>query len=229
MPKINVYLPDDLAETVRSLNVPVSAICQRALEQSVRRVAAIRAADPADLSALDGARATDRFRGALRLAVGRATGEVGTSDLLHGLLSEGDNLALRVLPALDVDVAALRRTLPERSGAAGGSSWSAEAASALELAVVEALGLGHNYVGCEHLLLGLVVEPGGGGGRALREAGVDVRSARRAVTAALSGYEQLRANTPAPDQDAALAAVTGLVRRELAPLVERISRLEQRG
>ncbi|GAA2690418.1 MULTISPECIES: Clp protease N-terminal domain-containing protein [Actinosynnema] len=227
MPKINVYLPDDLAETVRALDVPVSAICQRALEQSVRRVAAIRAADPADLSGLE--RVTDRFRGALALAAARATGEVGTSDLLHGLLTEGDNLAARVLPTLDVDVAALRRAVPERPDASGGRTWSAEAASALELSVVEALALGHNYVGCEHLLLGLVAEPDGGGGRALRAAGADVRSVRRAVTAALSGYEQLRANSPAPDQGAALAAVTGLVRRELAPLVERISRLEQRG
>ncbi|MFD0891108.1 type II toxin-antitoxin system CcdA family antitoxin, partial [Streptosporangium algeriense] len=42
MPKINVYLPDELAEAVRAAGVPVSAVCQRALEQAVRRITAIR-------------------------------------------------------------------------------------------------------------------------------------------------------------------------------------------
>ena len=43
MPKINVYLPDDLAEAVRDSGCPVSAICQRALEEAVRRITVIRA------------------------------------------------------------------------------------------------------------------------------------------------------------------------------------------
>jgi ATP-dependent Clp protease ATP-binding subunit ClpC len=51
MPKINVYLPEDLAEAVREAGVPVSAVCQRALEQAVRRVTAIRETAVADLSA----------------------------------------------------------------------------------------------------------------------------------------------------------------------------------
>ena len=42
MPKINVYLPDELAQAVKEAGVPVSAVCQRALEQAVRRVTAIR-------------------------------------------------------------------------------------------------------------------------------------------------------------------------------------------
>jgi len=42
MPKVNVYLPDDLAEAVKDAGVPVSAVCQRALERAVRRVTAIR-------------------------------------------------------------------------------------------------------------------------------------------------------------------------------------------
>ena len=50
MPKINVYLPDDLAESVKETGLPVSAICQRALEQSVKRVSAIRAAVIGDLN-----------------------------------------------------------------------------------------------------------------------------------------------------------------------------------
>ena len=53
MPKINVYLPDDLADAVRDTGVPVSAICQRALEQAVRRITAIRQISLTDLSDAD--------------------------------------------------------------------------------------------------------------------------------------------------------------------------------
>lgn len=49
MPKINVYLPDDLAEAVKEAGVPVTAVCQRALEQAVRRVTAIRETALGDL------------------------------------------------------------------------------------------------------------------------------------------------------------------------------------
>jgi post-segregation antitoxin (ccd killing protein) len=42
MPKINVYLPDELAEAVKAAGVPVSAVCQRALEEAVKRMTALR-------------------------------------------------------------------------------------------------------------------------------------------------------------------------------------------
>ena len=54
MPKINVYLPDDLAEAVRDSGLPVSAVCQRALEDAVRRITAIRQTTLDDLD-------TDQF------------------------------------------------------------------------------------------------------------------------------------------------------------------------
>ncbi|WP_241684516.1 type II toxin-antitoxin system CcdA family antitoxin [Actinomadura sp. J1-007] len=53
MPKINVYLPDELAQAVKESGVPVSAICQRALDQAVRRITAIRSAALADLTRED--------------------------------------------------------------------------------------------------------------------------------------------------------------------------------
>ncbi|HZD98902.1 MAG TPA: type II toxin-antitoxin system CcdA family antitoxin, partial [Micromonosporaceae bacterium] len=78
MPKINVYLPDELAEAVKEAGVPVSAICQRALEQAVRRITAIRQA------ALDGANGdtladrlptfTVRARNAIQGAIDRSRG-----------------------------------------------------------------------------------------------------------------------------------------------------------
>ena len=50
MPKINVYLPDDLADAVKEAGIPVSAICQRSLEQAVRRVVDVRAALAGELA-----------------------------------------------------------------------------------------------------------------------------------------------------------------------------------
>ncbi|MEU4442315.1 Clp protease N-terminal domain-containing protein [Actinosynnema sp. NPDC050801] len=230
MPKINVYLPDDLSEQVKEAGVPVSAVCQRALEQAVRRIGTIRAIRLDEPATQDAAarqsRFTDRLRTVLRLAADRARADgsatVGTGHLLGGVLEEGANLALRVLRAMDVDPERVR--LPERSGDAAPTAYGTTAAAALELAVTEALTLGHDYVGCEHLLIGLVAEPDGSAGRVLRGLGVDPRGARQAVVAALSGLAHLQAATAArPDQT---AAITAVVRRELQPLVERIERLE---
>jgi ATP-dependent Clp protease ATP-binding subunit ClpA len=232
MPKINVYLPDDLAEAVRDTGLPVSPICQRALELAVRRITTIRQAvlsdvDPAGLAELLPS-FTRRLVTVLNLAVGRArengAGSVTTGDLLHGLLAEGQNLGLQILTAMDVTPASL--TAPgssEPSTAAGGLRFSAPAAIALELAVGEAIGLGNNYVGCEHLLIGLAGEPDGAAGELLRSRGVDGRAARRTVAAALAGYAHLRAAATDP---AAPPALLNALRAELAPLVKRIEALE---
>ena len=241
MPKINVYLPDDLAEAVKATGVPVSAICQRALEQSVRRVSAIRATVLGDLEADDPtaqfSQFTDRTRTVIRLAVEQARATraagVGTEHLLHGMLGEGTNLALHVLRAMEIDPAHVGRALAnaasaaESSGSAAATQFSGPAANALELTVTEALGLGHNYVGCEHLLLGLVGEPDGTAGHVLRELGVDLRTARRTVVAALTGYTHLRAQaSSAPPADAASMIAT-VVRQELRPVLDRVERLER--
>jgi ATP-dependent Clp protease ATP-binding subunit ClpA len=236
MPKINVYLPDDLADAVRETGVPVSAICQRALDQAVRRVTAIRQSvlntlDPAELAAIL-PNFTARAVAALGFAIDRAGAagapNVTTGDLLHGLLTEGGNLSLQILTALEVPPTSLSSpagTEPPLPGTETGLRFSAPAAVALELCVGEALGLGHNYIGCEHLLIGLAAEPEGAAGALLRGQGVDGKSARRAVAAALAGYAHLRAALVTPG---ATNGVLTAVRAELAPLVQRIERLESR-
>lgn len=232
MPKVNVYLPDDLAEAVRESGVPVSAICQRALEQSVRRVTAIRATVLGEADA-DLPHFTDRARAAVRLGIDAArtqgAAEVGTAHLVEGILAEGANLALRVLAALDITPARVRAALTpagpaETSETSGGSGqrFGSDAANALELAVTEAVALGHNYVGCEHLLLGLTAEPDGSGGAALRAVGADPRVVRSTVTAALAGYVHLRAQGGGGEMSASVIAAA------LKPLVERIEALEAR-
>lgn len=245
MPKINVYLPDELAEAVKEAGVPVSAVCQRALEQAVRRVTAIRETvlTDLDLEVPTGAlvHLTDRTRTVLKLAVDRAGADgaaaVGTGHLLAGLLDEGGNLALHVLRAMDIELDQVRRDLAQRTPTAPGEAgqarrFSGTAANALEFAVTESTSLGHNYVGCEHLLLGLVAEPDGTAGQVLRGLGADTRLTRRAVVAALAGYVHLRGQAQQPAQPAQPADVAQLlataVRDQLQPLLQRIARLEER-
>ncbi|GHE26454.1 hypothetical protein GCM10017673_30310 [Streptosporangium violaceochromogenes] len=240
MPKINVYLPDELAEAVKDTGVPVSAICQRALEQAVRRITAIRQTALGELGTDDLTERLPRFTGRARtvvkLAVDRARADaapnVGTGHLLAGMLAEGQNLALHVLRAVEIDPAHIqrdldRRTAGEEGGAGEGSSahFSDPAAGVLELTVTEATALGHNYVGCEHLLLGLISEPEGVAGQVLRTLGAEPRLVRRAVTAALAGYVHLRAQTSTTEDPA--QALAAAVRQQLQPLIERIERLER--
>jgi ATP-dependent Clp protease ATP-binding subunit ClpC len=229
MPKVNVYLPDDLADSVKELGLPVSAICQRALEQSVKRVSSIRAVgDLSDTDPTAGLTSfTEKTRKVLTLAIAaardRGADEVGTRDLLLGMMTEGTNLGLRVLQAIDVDpervLAEVRQLLskPENGRAV---RMSPTAANALELTVVEALTLGHNYVGCEHLLLGLVAEPDGAGGEVLRGLGVESRQLRQMVSALLAGYVHLRANQ---GED----AITAAVGKALEPVLRRLDRIEE--
>jgi ATP-dependent Clp protease ATP-binding subunit ClpA len=221
MPKINVYLPDELADAVRDLSIPVSAVCQQALQQAVRRVSAIRETASLDLDlgeVLDRlTQFTARARTAIQLGVDRAgTGQVRTEHLLAGIVEEGDNLGLRILRSLEIEPAEITRRLaalpvPESSG--GARRIDETAARALELTATEALALGHNYIGCEHLVLGLVTEPDGAAGQLLRSLGAEPRLARRAVAAALSGYMHAQAKAAQPD---------------LQQIVERLDRLEQR-
>ncbi len=273
MPKINVYLPDDLADAVKEMGVPVSAICQRALEASVRRVTAIRKAALGDVTLDDTAgrlahftaNARSAVAASLRAALASGAAEVGTEHLLAGVLAGTTNLAVPVLDSMEIERDAVSRALAqhgaaaaaaaaampgapaesgERAGAAGRPRtlrFSGPAVNALELAVTEAIGLGHNYVGCEHLLLGLAAESDGTAGQVLRSLGADYRPLRRAVSAALAGYTVISASKQAQAQAAGPANQPGqpgdgqmltvlreAVRREMQPFVERLDRLEQR-
>ncbi|WP_326824167.1 Clp protease N-terminal domain-containing protein [Streptosporangium sp. NBC_01756] len=243
MPKINVYLPDELAEAVKETGVPVSAICQRALEQAVRRVTAIRetalGAPDLDDPTARLTHFTGRARTVIKLAVEQAgaegAAEVGTEHLLGGMLAEGGNLALHILRAVEIDPGQVRRELdrltpgePPAPPTGSPLRFGRPAAGALELSVTEATGMGHNYVGCEHLLLGLIAEPDGPGGQILRSLGAEPRLTRRAVTAALAGYVHLRAQSQSGGIPAdPAAALTAAIRRELEPIVQRLERLEE--
>jgi ATP-dependent Clp protease ATP-binding subunit ClpC len=220
MPKINVYLPDDLAAAVRDAQVPVSAVCQRALEQAVRDVSSLRATDQAPADELLKSGAYARFTQRARTSLTRAEGiardvphsYVGTEHVLLGILDEGGNLAIKVLETLDIELADLRAELvasmgPPTAAAKGNIPFTPLAKQALEATSKESIGMLHNYIGCEHLLLGLLGTEKGLASEVLRRMGVELVTTRRAVTTALTGFvharwEQASRPAPKPDGDA---------------------------
>ncbi|GIU88163.1 MAG: hypothetical protein KatS3mg009_2678 [Acidimicrobiia bacterium] len=238
MPKVNVYLPEDLAAAVRDAGVPVSAVCQAALERAVREVTAARAAEhpPAPGSEGDGgpySRFTPRAREALARAEAVARGIphdfVGTEHLLAGILEQGTNLAVRVLAASEIDPGDVRAELrasmppPSPAPAADRPPFTPLASLALERTTQEALALGHNYVGCEHLLLGLLAVEDGLASRVLRRMGLELRTARRAVVNAIAGVAHARGLPPVPP------AAPGPAGDEvLRAILERLDRIERR-
>lgn len=245
MPKINVYLPDDLADAVKDAGLPVSAICQRALELAVRRVTAFREITTGSHSDLvEGAaiteftaRAVDVLKAAHAEAAAEGVSALDSGYLLRAMVSDSDSMAVRVLAALDITARHIRAELDRRMASAEPSASTSalpeagvapDVAKALELAASESSGLGTSFVGTEHLLLGLVGEPDGVAGHALRSLGADLRITRRTVAAAQAGWDAGSARAaqqqdPASHQAGHIAAA---VRAELEPLLARIARLE---
>lgn len=231
MPKINVYLSDELAEAVKEANIPVSSVCQRALEQAVRRVTAVHETMQSPEFAGDFEQAT-KFTGRLRvllgLAVEAARGEgraVGTEHLLSALVDEGDGVGMLVLRAIEIEPSEITSALGGRRLGDPGEGFTDNAKEALRLTAAESSVMGHSFIGTEHLLLGLIAEPNGLAGQVLRSAGADIRLARRAVRAALAGWY---ANTQGAQPVDLSAELANAIRAQLAPLVERLDRLEAR-
>ena len=142
-------------------------------------------------------RFTDRARHVLVLAQQEARlmnhNFIGTEHLLLGLICEGEGVAAKALESLGVQLEAVRALVEQTVGQAGSSTAEAppftpRSKKVLELAMREALQLGHNYIGTEHLLLGLVREGEGVGTTVLRQLGVDLGAVRQSVVEILSGY-----------------------------------------
>jgi ATP-dependent Clp protease ATP-binding subunit ClpA len=236
MPKINVYLPDDLAEAVKDAGVPVSAVCQRALEQAVRRVTSIRSGLTAAPSAVNFTRrAVSVVKSAQASAGAEGLAEAGTEHLLRALVVDG-RMAINVLTALEITPHQILAALDERAPSSDVRPvptepvMSGQLVTAIEFAANESSGLGNHYVGSEHLLLGLIGEPEGTAGSVLRSLGADLRVTRRMVAAALAGWgagfsahdERAAQPPPVPAGQLSLA-----IRAELEPLLARLDRLER--
>jgi ATP-dependent Clp protease ATP-binding subunit ClpC len=117
---------------------------------------------------------------------------IGTEHLLLGLLREGDGVAARVLNGLDVSLDDVRGEIMRIVGegeheAQGQIPFTPRAKKVLELALREALSLGHNYIGTEHILLGLVRESEGVAARILNDLDADADRIRQEVMRVLAG------------------------------------------
>jgi len=142
-------------------------------------------------------RFTDRARRVMVLAQEEARmlshNYVGTEHILLGLLGEAEGVAARALESLGISLAAVRRQVEEIIGQgqqapSGHIPFTPRAKKVLELAQREARALGHDYVGTEHILLGLIREGDGVAAQVLVKLGADLNRVRQQVVQLLHGY-----------------------------------------
>lgn len=142
-------------------------------------------------------RFTDRARRVVVLAQEEARllnhNYIGTEHILLGLIHEGEGVAAKALESLDISLEAVRSQVEEIIGQGGSAPsghipFTPRAKKVLELSLREALQLGHNYIGTEHILLGLIREGEGVAAQVLVKLGADLSRVRQQVIQLLSGY-----------------------------------------
>jgi ATP-dependent Clp protease ATP-binding subunit ClpC len=126
---------------------------------------------------------------------------IGTEHLLLGLIQEGEGVAAQALDALGISLADARRDTEEIIGQGpaaptGHMPFTPRAKKVLELALREALQLGHNYIGTEHILLGLVREGEGVAAQVLQKLGADLARVREIVVELLPGSSESAGRSP---------------------------------
>ncbi|NBU30580.1 MAG: ATP-dependent Clp protease ATP-binding subunit [Actinobacteria bacterium] len=143
-------------------------------------------------------RFTDRARRVVVLAQEEARmlnhNYIGTEHILLGLIHEGEGVAAKALEALNISLDAVREQVQETIGQgqqapSGHIPFTPRAKKVLELSLREALGLGHNYIGTEHILLGLIREGEGVAAQVLVKLGADLNRVRQQVIQLLSGFQ----------------------------------------
>ena len=143
-------------------------------------------------------RFTDRARRVVVLAQEEARmlnhNYIGTEHILLGLIHEGEGVAAKSLESLGVSLESVRSQVEEIIGQgqqapSGHIPFTPRAKKVLELSLREALQLGHNYIGTEHILLGLIREGEGVAAQVLVKLGADLNRVRQQVIQLLSGYQ----------------------------------------
>ena len=149
-------------------------------------------------------RFTDRARRVVVLAQEEARmlnhNYIGTEHILLGLIHEGEGVAAKALESLGISLEAVRAQVEEIIGQgqqapSGHITFTPRAKKVLELSLREALQLGHNYIGTEHILLGLIREGEGVAAQVLVKLGADLNRVRQQVIQLLSGYQGKEAAT----------------------------------
>jgi ATP-dependent Clp protease ATP-binding subunit ClpC len=142
-------------------------------------------------------RFTDRARRTVVIAQEEARllqhNYIGTEHLLLGLIHEGEGVAAKALESLGIGLEAVRQQVEEIIGRgqhepSGHIPFTPRAKKVLELALREAIQLGHNYIGTEHILLGLIREGDGVAAQVLVRLGADLNRTRQRVIEVLHGH-----------------------------------------
>ena len=143
-------------------------------------------------------RFTDRARRVVVLAQEEARmlnhNYIGTEHILLGLIHEGEGVAAKALESLGISQEAVRQQVEEIIGqgqhaSSGHIPFTPRAKKVLELSLREALQLGHDYIGTEHILLGLICEGEGVAAQVLVKLGADLNRVRQQVGQLLQGYQ----------------------------------------
>ena len=143
-------------------------------------------------------RFTDRARRVVVLAQEEARmlhhNDIGTEHILLGLIGEGEGVAAKALESLGISLEAVRQEVEEIIGRGqqappGHIAFTPRAKKVLELALREAQQLGHNYIGTEHILLGLIREGEGVAAQVLVKLGADLERVRQQVIQLLHGHQ----------------------------------------
>ncbi|WP_138445189.1 ATP-dependent Clp protease ATP-binding subunit [Sinomonas susongensis] len=150
-------------------------------------------------------RFTDRARRVVVLAQEEARmlnhNYIGTEHILLGLIHEGEGVAAKALESLGISLDGVREQVQEIIGQgqqapSGHIPFTPRAKKVLELSLREALQLGHNYIGTEHILLGLIREGEGVAAQVLVKLGADLNRVRQQVIQLLSGYQGKETASP---------------------------------
>src|ERR1700722_4186040 len=165
-------------------------------------------------------RFTDRARRVVVLAQEEARmlnhNYIGTEHILLGLIHEGEGVAAKALESLGISLEAVRQQVEEIIGQgqqapSGHIPFTPRAKKVLELSLREALQLGHNYIGTEHILLGLIRQGDGGAAQGLLKLGADLNRVRQQVIQLLHGYQGKEPAGAAASGSTELAPSTSLV------------------
>ncbi|MDP8961311.1 MAG: AAA family ATPase [Actinomycetota bacterium] len=129
----------------------------------------------------------------LREALQLGHNYIGTEHILLGLIHEGEGVAAKALESMNISLQAVREQVQEiigrgQTAPSGHIPFTPRAKKVLELSLREALQLGHNYIGTEHILLGLIREGEGVAAQVLQKLGADLNRVRQQVIQLLSGY-----------------------------------------
>jgi ATP-dependent Clp protease ATP-binding subunit ClpA len=174
-------------------------------------------------------RFTDRARRVVVLAQEEARNlnhdYVGTEHVLLGLIHEGEGVAAKALEAVGISLPGLRQKVEETVGQGQGSPsahipFTPRTKKVLELSLREAHMLGHDYIGTEHILLGLIREGDGVAAQVLVSLGADLNRVRQQVMELLEAYKTER---PSPEISRTIRRVSGRLAEDALARVESLS------